>query len=177
MLKIDRSGVGFPEELTPFGDDGFDREPFSEWWTRHGSRFPNLDPRVVEQWIFRHNTLSEFCGLDFFSLKSRLEVWGTERILREIFCEDGLDAESDYRVFNINRPSATARPFAANGTWDYPIVVLETPNGFYDHRARHPDVRYLLIEGHKRRRYLNAMLARGEANAEHEIFILSQIER
>lgn len=176
MLKIDRYAADFPGDLIPTGNDTFDKEPFSTWWTRHGYRFPELDPRVVEQWIFRHTTHSDYHGLDFFKLKSRLETWDAGRILRDVFCADPLNPVHDYEVFNVNGETSTARPINATGTWDYPIVVLETPEGFCDNRGQYPDVRYLLIEGHLRRRYLAAKLARGEANAEHDLFILSQTD-
>jgi hypothetical protein len=61
----------------------------------------------------------------------------------------------------------------STGTWDYPIVVMETPDGISGWGQSWPDLRFLLIEGHSRFRYLNALHHRGEGNSTHELFILN----
>ena len=173
MLQIRRYEHNWSDDITPIGNDTFEKEPFPEWWNRHKHRFPHLEERIVEQWIFRHGKNSPFSFLDVLSMTWRLERWPTNRIITEVFSTDHMNADHDYRAFNQFGPNKTARPFEANGTWDYPIVVLETPNGITDYHLERPDVRFLLIEGHLRRRYLNAKATRGEALPEHEVFVLS----
>lgn len=87
-----------------------------------------------------------------------------------------MDAEHDYAAFNAGGgfgPNSTARAMNT-GTWDMPLRVLETPNGIVSHgEGDLPDIRYVVAEGSKRMRYLNALLARGEGVGPHEVFILS----
>jgi hypothetical protein len=62
----------------------------------------------------------------------------------------------------------------ATGTWNYPIVVLQTPDGIRTKGGLvDPNVRYCLIEGHQRFRYLNALTVHGAAAAEHGLFLLN----
>lgn len=44
------------------------------------------------------------------------------------------------------------------GEWDYAPPVLCTPNGFIDTLGTVIDANYLIVEGHSRRRYLNALI-------------------
>ena len=54
------------------------------------------------------------------------------------------------------------------------MVLLSTPHGVIDNGAAHPEVRYVLIEGHQRHRYLNALHARGTPPpGPHEVIILT----
>lgn len=87
-----------------------------------------------------------------------------------------MDAEWDYECLNRWPNHPTVTPFERSGTWDYPIVVLETPNGFRDYGGAKPLAKYLLIEGHQRLRYLNALVAREETEhlqSDHCLFLLN----
>jgi hypothetical protein len=76
-------------------------------------------------------------------------------ILRQIHLKrDQLNPERDFEAINKAGVS-TAIDFNANKAWSIPPIVLETPHGIlgWDHDDQ-PDVRYVLVEGQKRLRYL-----------------------
>ena len=50
----------------------------------------------------------------------------------------------------------------ANGTWVLPPVLLQTPDGVKFYTEEYPDKRYLVVEGSKRFRWLNALAHRGD---------------
>jgi len=164
-------------ELRPIGEGDFNKEPFAAWWQRFEPRLANLEPRMAEQWIYRHWAHSYMGFLELKEIKWRLECWPGERILREVHMEYGrpMDAEWDYAQFNGHRglhPIATARAMN-QGTWDMPLLVLETPSGIIGDEGELPDVRYVVAEGSKRMRYLNALRHRGEGEGPHELFIMT----
>lgn len=98
-------------------------------------------------------------------LASVHRAWGEE-----------LDPEFDYDTFQRRGGTdrhATALALDA-GTWDYPMVLLSTPFGVIDGGNPLPDVRLVIVEGHQRHRYLNALHALGRAPAgPHETIVLT----
>lgn len=84
-----------------------------------------------------------------------------------------MNPERDFEAFNKAGVS-TAIGFNANKTWSIPPIVLETPHGIlsWDHGDQ-PDVRYVLVEGHKRLRDLAGTLHAGQANGPHKLFVIS----
>jgi len=50
---------------------------------------------------------------------------------------------------------------------------MPTPNGFVNHDRQPVQRPYLLIEGHNRRRYLNALVHRGQTFSELPVFIIA----
>ena len=61
-----------------------------------------------------------------------------------------------------------------SGTWDYPMVVLSTPNGVKNFEQILPEVRLVVVEGHQRHRYLNAIHSLGiPPVGPHEVLILT----
>jgi hypothetical protein len=67
---------------------------------------------------------------------------------------------------------ATARALDS-GTWDFPMVLLSTPGGVIDGNRPLPDVRLVIVEGHQRHRYLNALHALGHPpEGPHDTIIL-----
>ncbi|TIU42472.1 MAG: hypothetical protein E5W28_01095 [Mesorhizobium sp.] len=154
--------------MKPKQEDGyFTRETFDDWWVRNSSRLVQLHPMIAEQWVYRHWTLSPYCHLP-------LEEWTTQQVLRDVFIADiNVDAEHDFKVFNEFGGIPPAPVMNATGTWDYPILVLETPSGVQTYTGELPEVRCLLIEGHNRYRYLNALAAKGRVSAHHTVFVLT----
>lgn len=164
------------QALRPIGEGDLDKESFDAWWARCGDSLRHLDPRIAEQWIHRHWSQSYMAFLELDFVTWRLESWSGDRILSEVHLEFGgpMNAEHDYAAFN-NRglgPLATARAMN-RGTWDMPLLALETPNGIMSASEELPEVRYVVAEGSKRMRYLNALRHRGQGEGPHEIFILS----
>ena len=162
--------------MRPVGEGDHQKEPFEAWWDRWGERLGHLDPRVAEQWIYRHWHHSYMSFLDLEPINWRLESWPGDRILSDIHPEFGgpMAAENDYAAFNGGAfgPIATARAMNT-GTWDMPLLVLQTPKGILSERGELPHIRYVVAEGSKRMRYLNALRHRGQGEGPHELFLLS----
>jgi hypothetical protein len=108
----------------------------------------------------------------------RKESLPTGELLESVFPEFSkkYDPEVDYAQAQgkLGFPkSATAKAFDS-GSWDYPIIALETPEGIVSFAGDMPDVRFVLIEGHSRYKYLNALHALGKpVNDRHELFVLT----
>lgn len=51
--------------------------------------------------------------------------------------------------------------------------MLETPAGVRSHDGQMPAVRFVLVEGAKRLRYLNALHFRGEDTGPHALYIVA----
>jgi hypothetical protein len=166
-------------ELKPVSEGELGKEPFNTWWTRHRGRLRNLHPEIAEQWIYRHWTYSHFSFLPLERLTWREEVWDSDKILSVVvrYGHDGCDYAPDFDYCTFRRRGGadrlqTARALDA-GTWDFAIVVLEAPDGFLDARRPLPDARYVLIEGHQRMRYLNALRTRNwRPLGPHRVFVL-----
>jgi hypothetical protein len=143
----------WPEDLRPVGEGSHEKEPFELWWARHSARLRRLHMQIAEQWIYRHWTYSHFSFLPLDALSWRLEAWESATIIRDVvrYGHDRTpyNVEFDYKTFQRcggDDRHATARALD-DGTWDYPIVVLETPDGFVDAGRDRPDGRFVLIEG------------------------------
>lgn len=172
MLDLRNHKQAWPDHLEPRGK-GFYRESFAAWWDRHSNELRHLHPQIAEQWVHRHWRYSPYSFLPLDDLSWSQEEWATSRILKDVFVNGWpLDPDHDYRVFAGMPDHSTTKPLNQTGTWDYPIVTLETPGGFQDHSIHHPEVGHLLIEGHSRMRYMNALSHRGKAAPYHSVFIL-----
>ena len=54
------------------------------------------------------------------------------------------------------------------------MILLNTPNGIEDGGEQKADVRFVIVEGHQRHRYLNALHALGNPpKGPHKVFIVS----
>lgn len=87
-----------------------------------------------------------------------------------------LDPEFDYESFQGRYGDDKLQTAKAldTGTWDYPIVALSTPSGWRSLKGEFPSERLMLIEGHQRHRYLNALHYLNKApNGPHDVFIVS----
>lgn len=169
MIDLD-SGTEWEARFKPIGGGSADQEPFSSWWARHSSEFGHLDPQVLEQWVHRHWHHSRFCRLPLTQLSSRREVWSTERILKGVYNDDEISPDYDFEKLAEHH---VGRTMLSSGTWDYPMLILSTPEGFKDRMGEHADVRFRLIEGHRRFRFLYALAHRRQARASHEVLIIS----
>lgn len=174
----------WPPRLTPIGDGTFEKEPFAAWWDRNVAEIGHLHPQLAEQWVYRHWHHTDFAFLPLESITWDLVSMAGEellvRIRREISTR--LDPEFDYKQFQgagSFGKTATARDLD-QGTWEFPIVALSTPSGWLTRSDEHPhdavelaDERLMLLEGHQRHRYLNALQFRGTPpEGPHRVFIL-----
>lgn len=166
------------DQFRPIGEDTFDQETFDSWWERHQADLGDLHPQVCEQWIYRHWRGTRHRWLDPRQLTSRHEVFETDAFLAAVHLHWGgpAQAEFDYEVFRADKPNAlpTAAPQNwTGGTWTIMPVLLETPEGVKFHDAEYPDTRYLVVEGSKRYRWLNALAHRGDPTGPHLCYVLS----
>jgi hypothetical protein len=179
MFQIDRRYVcRWPKSLKPRNEGTFEKESFEDWWSRNPAKLEHLPRDLCEQWIFRHWTHSPFTFLPLQSLNVERERWDGDFLLKSIYRAFGgeLSIQFDYDTFHRGggdkrHPTAMALD---SGTWDYPMVLLSTPQGVIDSDAILPDVRYVIVEGHQRHRYLNALHGLNQAPVgPHEVLILS----
>lgn len=169
--------LAWPEDFRPVGEATAGKEAFGHWWLRNHN-LHHLPEALCEQWVYRHWTGSPFSFIPLDTLECRCEAWDGERILRSIYRAWGgeLHPQFDYETFQRDGGEGRLQTAVAldSGTWDYPMVLLATPNGIIDAGEARPDVRLVIVEGHQRHRYLNALHELGSPPAgPHEIFILS----
>jgi len=129
------------QSLEPVGNGTAQKEPFTTWWRRNGSKLAHLNPMIAEQLIYRHWTASPYKNLPIEQLFWRQEAWETDRILNEVFRRwpsEPLQPEFDYEVFH-GKKSEPALTMDKTKTWNYPIVILETPDGVRTSSSRKDD--------------------------------------
>jgi hypothetical protein len=151
----------WPIHLEPLNRDSVYKESFQDWWERVKSELSHLAPDLCEQWIYRHWTNSPFTFLPLNTLNWERKSWDGKILLSSIYRAWGgeLHPQFDYDTFqrkggNNRHPTALALD---QGTWDYPMILLSTPNGVVDNGHILTDVRFVIVEGHQRHRYLNAL--------------------
>lgn len=168
----------WPKALRPIGESTLDKEPFEPWWARNRQVLKHLPEDLCEQWIYRHWTHSPFSFLPIEDLTWERRHWDGAQLLASLHRAWGgeLHPQFDYDTFQ-RRGGADRHATAIaldHGTWDYPMVLLSTPCGVVDGGEVLPDVRLVIVEGHQRHRYLNALHALGRPPAgPHETIILS----
>jgi hypothetical protein len=168
------------EGLKPLTKNALEQEPFHDWWGRNETKLKHLHPEIAEQWLHRHWLNNRFHFLRLEALSWRSEFWSTTQVLSTVHLEYGgpMEPEYDYRVFTQDgsaEPHATARRWR-DGTWDIPIIVLATPTGVRSYEGEYPEVRFLVIEGSKRMRFLNALAHRGERTGPHKLYVLESAD-
>lgn len=173
-----RAESPWSDGLMPIGEGDVNKESFAEWWKRVQRELAHLPPDLCEQWIYRHWKGSPFRFLNLASIKWERRVWEGEDFLATVYraLDDPLDPEFDFNQFQGKLPGWKHPTALAldEGTWDYPVVLLRTPDGIVDNGATHNDVRFVLVEGHQRHRYLNALHALGRApTGPHDTIIIS----
>lgn len=158
------------------GDGGFaEKEPFEAWWDRHQARLGHLHPQIVEQWVFRHWDGSYSCFADLSKLRWTLSTWRATDIIQHAHMEYGrpIDPVWDYRAMTEGLgPTFTAQDMR-DKPWSMPLLLFSTPNGLLGEVGEMPDVRFVIAEGSKRFRYLNALIDRGEAQEAYPVFVLT----
>lgn len=185
MLDLRKVGPRVWRQHTqPIDDDTFHKEPFEHWWKRNIDEVGHLHPQLAEQWVYRHWRYTDFAFLPLETLEWEIVQMEGEEILERVRREISkqLDPEFDYEQFQGQVGSdktETARDLDS-GTWTYPIVALWTPTGWVTRSSEHPhdpvalaDERLMLLEGHQRHRYLNALHHRGTPPAgPHQVFVV-----
>jgi hypothetical protein len=177
MFDVNRyQDAVWPDHLRPVNEGEWNKEAFENWWERFGGELGHIHPKICEQWIHRHWTHSPWSFLALPSLTWEVRNYSAADILGELHREFGgeLNVEFDYKTFQRNGYDKHHTAQALDqGTWDYPIVTLSTPSGITTLDGDFPNVRLVLVEGHQRHRYLNALFHKGVATGPHEVFVLS----
>jgi hypothetical protein len=166
------------DRFRPVGEGIDDPESFAPWWERHSAELNHLHVEICEQWIYRHWRGTRHRWLDPLQLSWREEWFSADELLCSVHLHWGApaDPECDYEVFRPDVPNAqpTALPENWNGgTWTIAPVLLETPLGVRFLAEEHPEIRYLVVEGSKRYRWLNALVHRGQQTGPHRAYVLS----
>lgn len=165
------------DEFEPIGCGGHNVESFQDWDLRVGYKLNNLCSEIREQWVHRHWTGSPLAFLPLETLTWREERWSPTKFISEVKTwrgDEALHPEFDFEVFA--NPHGKKLPTAEaldRGEWDYAPPVLCTPQGFIDTIGNHVQANYLLVEGHQRRRYLNALMARGVDLIDQRVFVMT----
>lgn len=163
--------------LEPVGHGDFSAEEFKPWWARNRRLLENLHPQVAEQWVFRHWRWSPYRFLSLEDLRWRKETWPTERVLSEVYLEFGKPVDPrDYAMFRGEAGTLGSTSTFRNwtdGSWSPPVVVLSTPTGIDTYEGPLPDVRFVVLEGSLRYRYLWAAHHYGDPTGPHEVYILT----
>jgi hypothetical protein len=82
--------------------------------------------------------------------------------------------EEDFAFFHTKRfeNGEPWKSLNSTGTWNYPIVVMYTPDGVLS-KGKREEVSFCLIEGHQRRRFLLAWHERARLAERHSVFVLT----
>lgn len=180
-MPLSLTGGHWPAEWRPIGFGSPALEPFANWWHRNATQFPNLAPLVCEQWIYRHWTSSPYFGLQVRRLRCSRERYPTNTFLLE--CGSILasrskgpfvvDAGHIFKAFR--RAHEPARTMGATGTWNIPVVLLRSSDGFELRGRPIPEHHLWLIEGHRRLRYLSALSQVERAANAHDAYVLELV--
>ena len=107
-------------------------------------------------------------------LSFRVECWSTARLLAEVTRPDPASDEAlrhDYDLYR-DRGWEPAPSMRKTGTWNIPIILLQTPCGALLPGGFRADVRFVLIEGHQRMRCLAAFNRHAKCAETHKVFVL-----
>ncbi|MAM09695.1 MAG: hypothetical protein CML23_04385 [Rhizobiaceae bacterium] len=164
-------------DLEPKGYGDLKVEDFGSWWERNGHKLKHLPRSLAEQWIYRHWTDSVASFIPIEELTCCEEIWPADDFVTKVGTvrgKEALNPEHDFEVFNGQKTGEKLLTAKAldSGHWDFPLVVLETLGGFTDCMGDHIETDYFLVEGHKRRRYLNALLHHGASLADQRVYVL-----
>ncbi len=162
------------KELCPIGHESFRKESFDDYWLRNRDHFHGLPADLVEQWVFRYFCKHPHSYIPLSSLTYSRQKMTPADFMRLVksATDNCLDPEWDYEVFHKCPGGHPTSDALDRGRWDYPPILLSVPNGFHDGLKSWPDAKYILIEGHQRRRYLNALIHRGVVMPAQEVLLL-----
>ncbi len=93
-----------------------------------------------------------------------------------MYGNDPMDPVHDLGVYSGSTTKWGKLPTAKaldEGAWDYAPVILSTPGGYICPKGEHIAKDYLLIEGHSRHRYLNALIHHGKKLDDQRVFVLT----
>lgn len=182
-LRLLISKSVWPKELERLenGRDAWDVEPFDVWRGRTRGLTGDLPDEVCEQWVYRHFGHSPMEFLELHCLSCEEVIWSPEQFLARvgtIYGNEPMDPVDDLAIYSGNGTGWGKLPTAMaldEGAWDYAPIVLHTPGGYICPGSDHIRKDYLLIEGHSRHRYLNALIHDGKRLGDQRVFVLTML--
>ena len=136
----------------------------------------NWPTEVLKEWLHRHaGHIERYAPLKFERMRFRRESWPDQRVPgREAFLDPTFYEDcSDFLHRAQSRNGWLADYMATHGTWNTPIVLLESEERLSireDLLTRQP---LHLLEGHNRLAYLEGLREQGRAASEHTVWIVN----
>jgi hypothetical protein len=186
----------YPNCLAPkFEESGAVATPFSTWWKRTNSAFPNVPEKVAEQWLHRHWGQSEFGWLpsssyEFSEKKYPLSILAEIRTTWSDFKNDNRPALDQGKFICGAHPTRQwphgdiwlVKYMRDNRTFPVPIIVLDNHDGHLKRVKGAPNwakvlpSALILIEGHTRLNVGLYLSSIDELNEPIELFIMKKKE-
>jgi hypothetical protein len=166
-------------QFDPFRDPDrrVDESPHQYAVRLQSSLLPHWPSEVLIEWLYRHaGHIYAYAFLRFELFQFSKVVWPLEKIPgREAFadprfCDDFQNVEERAR----NRYDWLAKYMIVNGTWNTPVILLETPQveivapgGWVLRYPLH------LLEGHRRLSFLTGLRAISKALPQHAVWLVN----
>ncbi len=109
-------------------------------------------------------------------LSAQVELWTPSSFLENVATVrdmEEMDPVFDYEVFQ-GREVGSKLPTAIaldEGAWDYAPIVMPVRGGVRDSLGELKRRPYFLVEGHRRRRYLNALISQGRELSHQRVLV------
>lgn len=167
------------EQFDPFRDtsDWVSEDPHEYAARMQQTLLPAWPTEVLIHWFHRHaRHLHDYAFLRFERLSFARQRWPTDRFPgREAFADPGFcDNFRDVEWRSQQPYDWLAKYMLANGTWNTPILLLQTPKpgivACGNWELRYP---LHLLEGHRRLSFLTGLRELGKAAPEHDVWLVS----
>lgn len=159
------------ERIAPRGD-GFDREPFDEWYARVHNEIPHVPAEVAEDWIHRCWGYSAYEDLPLEDIRFGRETWPATAFASVQFSPEwGLNApEFDILSQPDHYSGRLGKYMLEHGTWPVAPVVLRQVDTRIECRGQQLGELHVL-EGHLRITYLLWLIRRNRARPTHDVWV------
>jgi hypothetical protein len=130
---------------------------------------------VLVEWLHRHaNDMEVYCFLGFERLRFERVTWPADRIpgaaafRDETFCRNFQNVEERAAY---NRHDWLAHYMLREGTWNTPIVLLDSTTVAHAAHSARLKTPFHLLEGHRRLAFLEGLRRLGKARPKHIIWL------
>jgi hypothetical protein len=141
-----------------------------------GTLLPNWPAEVLTEWLHRHsNHMEDYAQLDFTRMAFERLVWPLEAVPgREAF-KDGTFCDSFQNIelrAEDNSHDWLAHYMLREGTWNTPIVLLDSSGMAVSSVPDLIRTPYHLLEGHRRLSFLQGLKRLQKAQSFHAIWLV-----
>lgn len=178
----------YPDHLAPeFDVGGGVSTPFSEWWPRVKSDFPNVPEEVAREWLHRHWQHSPFSFLKSRDHEFQLVQWPISE-LPKIRTNVDLFREHQTELLDWGRYLVEEH----HPTWSYWLTGFMLDHGDFpsppvllDNRDQHicdrlePDfypTAFMLVEGHRRLAIATYLAATGRMKPQLSFWLMTHLK-